>query len=248
MINTFLKNAQSLLKSQSLLSTRYARFCANSDSHHNSCADYQKLLEGNDLYVRQRNFSDPTYFERLAQGQSPKYLFIGCSDSRVPPNDLTQTGPGELFIHRNVANLVSPTDFNLNAVLEFAIHAIKVKHIIVMGHTRCGGVKAATEDKHHGMIDQWLAPIREVNHRYQEELSKIQDEEQRLRRLTELNIKEQVLNLCKNQFVQKAWAAGLQLEVHGWICEIETGRIIDLNVQQKEWKNMENFFKLKFPM
>ena len=246
MLGTIIKSSQAFLKRSSLISRRNANFCECPDSHKHNDPDYQRLLEGNDLFVRQTNFKDPDYFKRHAQGQSPKYLFIGCSDSRVPPNDLTGTGPGELFIHRNVANLVQPADYNINAVLEMAIEVIKVKHIIVMGHTKCGGIKAALDDKHHGMIDQWLSPIREINYRYRDELCKIQDLDERSRRLTELVVKEQVLNLCKNQFVQKAWTDRQVLSIHGWICDIETGRVSDLDVQKEEWSKMKSFFKLNF--
>ena len=210
------------------------------------CADYHRLLEGNDLYVKQKLFDDPDYFKNLAKGQSPKHLFIGCADSRVPPNELTKTNPGELFIHRNIANLVVPTDFNINSVIQFAIEGLGVKDIIVMGHTGCGGVKAALDPKYHGMIDQWLNPIREVHYDNREELDKITDHDQKVRRLTELTIKRQVLNLCKNQFVQKAWSRGENLGVHGWLCEVETGRIIDLLIDEQEWRDIEGYFKLQF--
>ena len=216
-------------------------------NHTSKDEDYMRLFDGNKIYRENKIYEDPQYFERLSQGQSPKYLFIGCADSRVPPNELTKTGPGELFIHRNVANLVVPTDFNINSVIQFSVEVLKIKHIIVMGHTQCGGVKAAMDNKHLGMIDQWLSNIREVYTKYEEELRQIEDQGKRMRRLTELNVKEQVLNLCKNQFVQKAWASGQSLAVHGWICEVETGKIIDLQVQEQEWESLPEYFKFDFP-
>ena len=206
---------------------------------------YFRLLEGNKHYVAEKTSNNPEYFIDLAKTQKPKYLLIGCSDSRVPPNELTKTDPGEIFIHRNIANQVLTTDLNCMSVIQFAVEQLKVEHIIVMGHTKCGGVIAANKNDSLGLIDQWLNNIRDVAHIYREQLNKIEDKVEFMQKLTELNVKHQTLNVCKTSFVQKAWNKGLNLHVHGWMCDIETGLIKDLTVTNEDWDNIRDIYNYK---
>ena len=166
---------------------------------------YNKLLKGNKLFAESKLFNDPDYFKNLSKGQTPDYLWIGCSDSRVPANEITNTQSGEIFVHRNIANLVIHTDTNLLSVLEYAIKYLEVKHIIVCGHYGCGGVKASMTNTYHGFVDNWLRNIKDVYHKNKSELENIEDEELRANRLTELNVIEQVRNLAKTTIVQEAW-------------------------------------------
>jgi carbonic anhydrase len=207
---------------------------------------YFRLLEGNKKYVEEKTHENPDYFKELSKTQKPKYLLIGCSDSRVPPNELTKTDPGEIFIHRNIANQVITSDLNCMSVIQFAVEHLKVEHIIVMGHTKCGGVIAANKNQHLGLIDQWLNNIREVANIYKEQLSKIEDQDEFVKALTELNVKHQALNVCKTSFVQNAWNKGINLHVHGWICDIESGLIKDLTVTNQDWENIRNIYSYKF--
>jgi len=256
MFKTMFKGMKRLAGAGLLLTPAYSIMYCQEKAHSQSEADamkdiredpeYKRLFEGNDIYRGKMLETDPEYFEKLSKGQAPKYLFIGCSDSRVPPNELTNTGLGELFIHRNVASLVVPTDFNVNSVLQFSIEVLKVRHIIVMGHTHCGGIRASVDGQYHGMIDQWLVSIREVYQKHSKELDAIENEEVRIRKLTEYTVEEQVLNLCKNQFVQKAWSKNQPLFVHGWVCEVETGKIIDLKVGETYWKEIREYFTMDF--
>jgi carbonic anhydrase len=170
---------------------------------------------------------DPEFFSRLSKQQAPEYLWIGCSDSRVPANQIIQLQPGEVFVHRNIANIVVHTDLNCLSVIQFAVDVLKVKHIIVCGHYGCGGVKAALENQEHGLIDNWLRHVKDVirfNAHEFEDLS----HEQQLDRLCELNVKEQVRNICNTTIVQQAWKQGNALSVHGWIYSIENGILKDL--------------------
>ena len=173
---------------------------------------------------------DPEFFKRLERQQGPQYLWIGCSDSRVPANEIVDLAPGELFVHRNVANLAPPQDANYLSVLQFAVDVIKVRHIIVVGHYGCGGIAAAVDGKRRGMVDHWLHPIREVAETHQAELAAIGDERGRLDRLCELNVKRQVRNVVSDVFVQDAWARGQSLCVHGWVYSLSTGLVKDQNV------------------
>jgi carbonic anhydrase len=207
---------------------------------------YLRLLEGNKSYVQEKTDNNPDYFREMAKTQKPKYLLIGCSDSRVPPNELTKTDPGEIFIHRNIANQVLTSDLNCMSVIQFAVEYLKVEHIIVMGHTKCGGVIAANKNQHLGLIDQWLNNIRDVAQIYREELSKLENQEDFLKALTELNVKHQTLNVCKTSFVQNAWNKGVNLHVHGWLCDIETGLIKDLTVTNEDWEKIKNVYSYKF--
>jgi carbonic anhydrase len=174
--------------------------------------------------------ADPLYFERLAAQQAPEYLWIGCSDSRVPANQVMGLAPGEVFVHRNVANVVAHSDFNCLSVLEYAVEVLKVKHVIVCGHYGCGGVKAALEDHHLGLIDNWLRHIRDVRNAHREELNGIEDEAARIARLCELNVMRQAAHVSATTIVQRAWERRQPLAVHGWIYGIRDGLIKDLGV------------------
>jgi carbonic anhydrase len=173
---------------------------------------------------------DPDFFKRLEAQQGPQYLWIGCSDSRVPANEIVDMAPGELFVHRNVANLAPPQDANYLSVLQFAVDVIKVKHIIVVGHYGCGGIAAAVDGKRRGLVDHWLHPIREVYEEHQAELGAIADEKKRLDRLCELNVRRQVKNVVSDVFVQDAWARGQDVSVHGWVYSLANGLVKDLNL------------------
>jgi carbonic anhydrase len=187
--------------------------------------NYEKLLLDNKKWAANKIKKDPQYFERLVNVQSPTFLWIGCSDSRVPPNEITQTEPGEVFIHRNVANLVVNTDMNLLSVLQYAVEVLKIKHIIVCGHYGCGGVKAALSNNHHGLIDNWLRNIKDVYRLHEEYLVSLPEKE-RLDELIRLNVKEQCFNLAKTAIVQESWASSSDLSIHGWVYDLRDG-IID---------------------
>lgn len=186
---------------------------------------YEKLLHDNKLWAKRKVQKDPQYFERLVNVQTPQFLWIGCSDSRVPPNEITQTAPGDVFIHRNVANLVVHTDMNLLSVLQYAVEVLKIKHIIVCGHYGCGGVKAAMSNNHHGMIDNWLRNIKDVYRLHKVQLDKLPELE-RLNELIRLNVREQASNLAKTNIVQESWARGSEISIHGWVYDLHDG-IID---------------------
>jgi carbonic anhydrase len=173
---------------------------------------------------------DPDFFKRLERQQGPQYLWIGCSDSRVPANEIVDLAPGELFVHRNVANLAPPQDANYLSVLQFAVDVIKVKHVIVVGHYGCGGIAAAVDGKRRGLVDHWLHPIREVADCHRAELEAIADPHKRNDRLCELNVMRQVKNVASDLFVQDAWARGQSLQVHGWVYSLATGLVNDLVV------------------
>jgi carbonic anhydrase len=173
---------------------------------------------------------DAEFFRRLERQQGPQYLWIGCSDSRVPANEIVDLAPGELFVHRNVANLAPPQDANYLSVLQFAVDVIKVKHVIVVGHYGCGGIAAAVDGQRRGLVDHWLHPIREVATDHRSELEAIPDLHKRNDRLCELNVIRQVKNVASDVFVQDAWARGQELAVHGWVYSLSTGLVNDLNV------------------
>ncbi len=187
--------------------------------------------------------TQPDFFLKLSLQQSPEYLWIGCSDSRVPANEIVGLLPGELFVHRNVANVVVHTDFNCLSVIEYAVERLQVKHIIVCGHYGCGGVQAALKDNQLGLIDNWLRHIKEVWKKYEKEISLIEDEHRQLDRLCELNVIEQVVNVCNTTIIQKAWKRGQQVDVHGWIYSIQDGQLRDLNVQLSNSKDIETFYE-----
>jgi carbonic anhydrase len=189
-----------------------------------------KILENNRQWVADKNAQDPEFFSRLAKGQQPRYLFIGCSDSRVPASGITGTGPGEMFVHRNIANLVVHTDINLLSVLQYAVEVLGVKDILVVGHYGCGGVAAAAGSKQYGLIDNWLTNIRDVIRLHEKEFSSIEDEQQRLRRLVELNVMEQVHNLATTSIIQNAMRSSNPPRLHGLVYDIADGRLKDLQV------------------
>jgi carbonic anhydrase len=192
------------------------------------------LKSNNRLWAQRKIAADPGFFKRLEGQQTPDYLWIGCSDSRVPANEIVDLDPGELFVHRNVANLAPPQDANYLSVLQFAVDVLKVKHILVVGHYGCGGVAAAVDGRRRGLVDHWLHPIREVHHDHRHELEAISTDKQRLDRLCELNVMRQVRNVASDVFVTDAWARGQSIEVHGWIYSIANGLITDLNVSVSE--------------
>lgn len=187
---------------------------------------YQKLLLENKAWANEKIADDPQYFDRLAHLQTPEFLWIGCSDSRVPANEITGTQPGEIFVHRNVANLVINTDVNLLAVLDYAVNHLKVKHVIVCGHYGCGGVKAAlTNHDFKAVLNMWLRNIKDVCRIHSQELACISDEEQKADRLVELNVTEQIFNLAKTSIIQKAWKHEQRPELHGWVYGLKDGLI-----------------------
>lgn len=206
---------------------------------------YEDLLKGNEKFVANALSNDPDYFHNLAKGQNPPVLWIGCADSRVPANQITNTKPGEIFVHRNIANMVIHTDMNMLSVLDYAVNVLKVRHVIVTGHYGCGGVIAAMTNTEFGLIDNWLRHIKDVYRLHADELDGIDDEKMRENRLVELNVIENVYNLCKTSIVQNAWESGQELGVHGWVYSIETGIITDMKVSTHDNVNMDNVFKFK---
>jgi len=188
------------------------------------------LKANNRAWAERMVSRDPDFFKRLERQQGPQYLWIGCSDSRVPANEIVDLAPGEMFVHRNVANLAPPQDANYLSVLQFAVDVIKVKHVIVVGHYGCGGIAAAVDGKRRGLVDHWLHPIREVAGEHKAELDAIADPHKRNDRLCELNVARQVKNVASDLFVQDAWARGQSLQVHGWVYSLATGLVNDLNV------------------
>jgi carbonic anhydrase len=206
---------------------------------------YRLLLEGNKKWVQERLDEDPDFFNDLAKGQSPQILWIGCSDSRVPANEITRTKPGEIFVHRNIANMVVHTDMNMLSVLDYAVNVLHVKHVIVCGHYGCGGVKAAMSSQQFGLIDNWLRNIKDVYRLHTKELDAIQDEEERFNRLVELNIMEQVFDLTKTSIIQNAWRSRNEPVVHGWVYSLHTGIIKDLNVSFDSSSKLESIFRIE---
>jgi carbonic anhydrase len=193
-----------------------------------SSAHLQELFEGNRHWIEQMTASDPAFFRKLAGQQAPAYLWIGCSDSRVPANEIVGLLPGELFVHRNVANVVVHTDLNCLSVLQFAVDVLRVRHVIVCGHYGCGGVRAAMENTKLGLIDNWLRHVQDVQARHQDQLEPITDPDTRSSRLCELNVLEQALHVCETTIVQDAWARDQELSVHAVIYGLADGRLRDL--------------------
>lgn len=190
--------------------------------------DFEKLLLQNKAWAKDAVAHDPNFFQRLFNVQRPKYLWIGCSDSRVPPDRITGTQPGEIFIHRNIANMVVNTDLNLLSVLEYAVNVLEVEHVIVCGHYGCGGVKAALENKSVGIINKWLTKIKDSYRFNREILDRITDPDEKLKKLIELNINEQVYNLTKTTIIQKAWKSRKAPDLHGWVYDLHDGVINSL--------------------
>jgi carbonic anhydrase len=205
---------------------------------------YKRLLENNKEWVTKQLNINPDYFEDLAKGQSPEYLWIGCSDSRVPANEITGTKSGEIFVHRNIANMVVHSDMNMLSVLSYAVEVLKVKHVIVCGHYGCGGVNAAMGNKQYGLIDNWLRHLKDVYRIHAKELDGIKDEDQRGRRFVEVNVMEQVLDLGKTSIVQNAWKSDQNLHLHGWVYDIRDGIIKDLDVTITGVQDLHNVYHL----
>lgn len=205
---------------------------------------YDELLQGNRDWVQKELDQDPDYFTKLALGQNPDVLWIGCSDSRVPANEVTNTRAGKVFVHRNIANVCVNSDMNMLSVLDYAVNVLKVRHVIVSGHYGCGGIAAALSNKQFGLIDNWLRHIKDVYRLHSHELDQIIDETKKLDRLVELNVIEQVYNLCKTTIVQNAWSEGQDLELHGWVIELKTGLVKDLDVTVKSSENLGKVFQL----
>jgi carbonic anhydrase len=203
---------------------------------------YSRLIEGNRLYAMSKQIEDPEYFKKLSVEQKPEYLWIGCSDSRVPANEITNTESGEMFVHRNIANVVVHTDMNLMSVLEYAVDVLGIKHIIVCGHYGCGGVRAAAGNGSFGLVDSWLRNIKDVYHEHRVELDALSDFEKRTDRLTELNVIDQVRNLAKTRIVQQAWARGKTLEIHGWVYGLTSGLIKELNTIYDDKGDIERLY------
>ena len=190
----------------------------------------KQLFDNNRAWAQKITRQDPEFFSRLSALQAPEYLWIGCADSRVPPNDLVGLAPGELFVHRNVANVVVHADLNCLSVLQFAVDVLKVRHVIVCGHYGCGGVRAALRDDRLGLVDNWLRHVQDVRWKYRTELDRVQSEEEKHHRLCELNVIEQVNNVSQTTVVRDAWAREQPLEVHGWIYDLRDGLLRDLEV------------------
>ncbi len=205
---------------------------------------YTRLIENNRTWVAEQLQLDPSFFENLSKGQSPEYLWIGCSDSRVPAESITGTEPGEMFVHRNIANMVVHSDMNMLSVLSYAVDVLKVKHIIVCGHYGCGGVLAAMKNQQFGLIDNWLRHIKDVYRYHHDELDAIKDETLRARRFVEVNVQEQVHDLGKTSIVQNAWKRGQQLHLHGWAYDIHDGLINDLGVNFTCTKDLHSVYHL----
>ena len=198
------------------------------------------LFERNVKWANEIKDKDPEFFTQLSKQQAPEYLWIGCSDSRVPANQIVALPPGEIFVHRNIANVAVHSDLNCLSVIQFAVDALKVKHIVVCGHYGCGGIKAAMGDQENGLIDNWLGHIKDVSRFHAEELDQL-DEHVRFNRLCELNVLEQATNVCNSSVVQSAWKNGADLSVHAWIYSIEDGLLKDLNLSVSSSQQLQQF-------
>jgi carbonic anhydrase len=199
----------------------------------------QTLFDNNRAWSQRMRRSDPQFFERLAGQQSPRYLWIGCADSRVPANEIVDLLPGELFVHRNVANVVVHTDLNCLSVMQFAVEVLKVEHIIVCGHYGCGGVAAALEDRRVGLADNWLRHVQDVHHKHEERVAALAERQRRVDYLCELNVIEQVGNVCLTTVVRDAWDRGQALSVHGWVYGLQDGLVRDLQTTISGWEHAD---------
>jgi carbonic anhydrase len=207
---------------------------------------FEKIFANNEKWIAEKLSVDPDYFNKLSKGQHPEYLYIGCSDSRVTAEDLMGLQPGEVFIHRNVANLVVSTDNNLNAVVQYAVEHLKVKHIIICGHYECGGVKAAMNPSDMGQLNSWLQTLRDVYRFHQKELDSIKDLQRRFDRLVELNVREQCINIIKIDHVQRSWYKTGFPQIHGWVFDVRSGKLIDLGLEmEKEFASIRSIYDLK---
>ncbi len=205
---------------------------------------YQKIFENNKRWVASKNEQDPEFFSKLSLGQKPPILWIGCSDSRVPANEITGTEPGEIFVHRNIANMVVHTDMNMLSVLDYAVNILEVSHVIVCGHYGCGGVIAALDNKQVGIIDNWLRHIKDVYRLHKTEIDAIQDPELKSRRMVEINVQEQVFDLSKTSIVQNAWAADRELHLHGIVYDVANGVLKDLGLNISNNQHLDNVYQL----
>lgn len=205
--------------------------------------DLTHLLKSNRNWAKKMLDQDSDYFNRLADQQSPEYLWIGCSDSRVPANQIVDLAPGEMFVHRNIANIVHATDYNCHSVLQFAVDVLKVKHVIVCGHYGCGGIRAAMANHDNGLVDTWLRQVKETYVQHEHDLQQLASSDEQVNRLCELNVKTQVYNLCKSKVLQKAWTRGQDVTVHGWIYSIYDGIVKDLEIATADTTPLHPIFK-----
>ena len=207
---------------------------------------FERIFQDNEKWVAAKLSKDPAYFDKLAEGQKPEILYIGCSDSRVTAEELMGAEPGEIFIHRNVANLVVATDNNVNAVVQYSVEHLKVKHIVICGHYECGGVRSALHPTDMGQLNSWLQSIRDVYRIHQHELDSISDPTKRYDRLVERNVLEQCLNIIKTDHYQRAWYHETAPEIHGWVFDVRTGKLIDLQLNLKEeFESIRKIYDLK---
>lgn len=206
--------------------------------------DLNDLFENNKAWTEAINAEDPTFFKKLSAQQAPEYLWIGCADSRVPANEIVGLLPGELFVHRNVANAVIHTDLNCLSVIQYAVDVLKVKHIIVCGHYGCGGVQAAMQNRSFGIVDYWLRHLKDLYQKHHQALKQIADREQRWDRMCELNVVEQVFNVCHTNIVQSAWGRGQELSIHGWIYSIKDGLLRDLGVTFESTDGISKLYQM----
>lgn len=207
---------------------------------------YKKILDNNKTWVESQLALDSEYFKDLAKGQNPHLLWIGCSDSRVPANEIIGAKPGEVFVHRNIANMVVHSDMNMLSVLDYAVNVLKVKHVLVCGHYGCGGVKAAMGNDSIGIIDNWIRHIKDVYRLHNEYLDSIENEEDRFNTFVEINVKEQVYDLAKTSIVQSAWRSGQELTLHGWAYGLNSGYVTDLDVNISSNQDLDEVYRLKF--
>lgn len=207
---------------------------------------FEHIFQDNEKWVASKLAKDPAYFQKLSKGQNPEILYIGCSDSRVTAEELMGAEPGEIFIHRNVANLVVATDNNVNAVVQYAVEQLKVKHIVICGHYECGGVRSAMLPSDMGQLNSWLQSIRDVYRIHQKELDGIDDPRKRYDRLVELNVLEQCLNIIKTDHVQRAWYKTGTPSIHGWVFDVHTGKLVDLQLKlEDEFESIRKIYDLK---
>ncbi len=207
---------------------------------------YKKILDNNKKWVEEKLAIDKDFFKDLSKGQNPPLLWIGCSDSRVPANEIIGAAPGEVFVHRNIANMVIHSDMNMLSVLDYAVNALKIKHIIVCGHYGCGGVKAAMGNDSIGIIDNWIRHIKDVYRHHRVYLDSIIDENERFNKFVEINVKEQVYDLAKTSIVQAAWKSGQEVTIHGWVYGLNSGYVTDLNVNIDSNEKLDDVYQLKF--
>ena len=205
---------------------------------------YQKIFDNNKRWVASKNEQDPDFFKKLTYGQKPPILWIGCSDSRVPANEITGTEPGEIFVHRNIANMVVHTDMNMLSVLDYAVNILEVSHVIVCGHYGCWGEIAALDNKQVGIIDNWLRHIKDVYRLHKTEIDAIQDPELKSRRMVEINVQEQVFDLSKTSIVQNAWGANRELHLHGIVYDVANGVLKDLELNISNNQHLDNVYQL----